>query len=239
MILIEEVVKVVLTWQSHISWLLSPYRTIIFIVTGFIIPLITYWLFKKSRRETAIDFFIILSVLILLFTIYDDCIFGADIIEALVERFVPLCMMVASFYGGSKKDINRNIRTLLIIIFTFSLAVYVYRFILTSVIPTDYICTYGHEYRKASFTRDIMWCIGGSALSYMAAKYRPYMLLLTAPLPLFYFGHLITDIYGPYSKTDVLVGTAGYYVYLVYLLIGFFIVAIVLGILQNRKRRAI
>lgn len=237
MILIGEIMRVFRTWQSHTSWLLSPYRTVIFIFAGFTVLLITYWLFRKAKRDFAIDFFIIISSPALVFSVYDNCAWGVGIVQILTERFIPLCIIMTSFYAGSKNDINRNLRTLLIVIFALSLAVYVYRFILTEVIPAYYICEYGHEYRRASFTRDIIWCLGGSALSYTAARYRPCMLLLTAPLPLFYFGHLITDIYGPYGKTDVLVGTAGYYVYLVYLLIGFFIAAIYLGIFQNRKKK--
>lgn len=237
MAIIEEIVKVTNTWTSHISWLLSPYRTPIFIFSAFMVIIITLFLFKKACRANAADFLVIVWTLAIFFSIYDNCAWGIRVHELFLERFLPLCIMTVSLYIGSQKSRNSKLRTLLIVIFGLGLAVYVYLFILTSVIPTDYIHFYGHEYRRASLVRDPYWCLAGSGLSYIASRFRPSMILLTAPFPIFYFFHLITGFYSPYSKTDVLVGTGKYYVYIVYLLFCFLLVSIVVGIYQRKKGR--
>lgn len=236
MAVINEIARLTGTWTSHVSWLLSPYRSATFVISVFIIIFITRYLFKNACRANVIDFFTIVWVLAIFFSVYDSLAWGNSINELFMERFLPLCTMAFSFSIANKTNINDKLRVMLIIVFGLSLAVYVYLFILTSVLPVYLIHDYGHEYRRASITRDFYWCLSGSVLSYLAARFRPCMLLLSVPFPGFYFAHLITDFYSPYGKTDVLVGTGRYYVYIVYLLFGVISASILAGIYQKIKR---
>lgn len=217
--------------------LLAPYRLPIYIIAGLLVITISVLLFRRPKRHVPPDCFFVMVIIMWFSSLYDHLAWGLDVSQIILESWLPAaaCLIFYRASQGKKGWLN----ALFFVLFTAGLAAYVYLFVLIHMIPTSAIFGYGDgiEYHEVSLLRDLSWAFAGSLLSYVAARFRPCLLALTAPPPLFYFVVLLRDIYlFPWGRLAT--GTAdNFYILRTYILTITIIASIAFGLFQYRNRR--
>lgn len=91
--------------------------------------------------------------------------------------------------------------------------------------------------KEPSLIVNYIWGITGAILCFATARYKPWLLLLIAPLPLFYFAALITEINDPFVGKAILNEADSIYVISSYALCVFVIASISAGLWVRKNEK--
>ncbi len=67
--------------------------------------------------------------------------------------------------------------------------------------------------KEPSLTQNIVWGLGSSALCLLTARFKPWLLLVVAPLPAAYFWDLIGEIRDPFVGPAILNEAGNLYIF--------------------------
>ena len=84
--------------------------------------------------------------------------------------------------------------------------------------------------KEPSLTENIIWGVVGSALCFVAARYKPWLLLVVGPLPILYFVNLIGHLQDPFVGPAILREAGKLYIYSGYGLGVSVLVSIIVGL---------
>ncbi len=84
----------------------------------------------------------------------------------------------------------------------------------------------------------LAWGAIGGALAYLAARYRPWLLLLVLPLPLFFLFGVASELRDPFVGPAIIAEAGPSYVFFFSAAVIFIAVALLLGFVLRRLARA-
>jgi hypothetical protein len=67
--------------------------------------------------------------------------------------------------------------------------------------------------KEPSLLQNVLWGVASSALCFLAARFKPWLLLLVVPVPAFYFLALFSELRDPFVGPDILKEAGTVYVY--------------------------
>lgn len=67
--------------------------------------------------------------------------------------------------------------------------------------------------KEPSLAENIIWGVAGSVLCFVAARYKPWLLLVAAPLPILYFLNLAGELQDPFVGPAILNEAGKIYIY--------------------------
>ena len=91
--------------------------------------------------------------------------------------------------------------------------------------------------KEPSLIVNYVWGITGAILCFVTARYKPWLLLLIAPLPLFYFVALISEINDPFVGKAILNEAGSIYIISSYALAAFIIASIIIGLWARKNEK--
>ena len=91
--------------------------------------------------------------------------------------------------------------------------------------------------KEPSLIINYIWGISGAAVCFIAARYKPWLLLLVAPLSILYFVALLSEVSDPYVGKAILEEAGSFYVVSSYVLSAIVLISIGVGLwLRNNAK---
>ncbi len=89
--------------------------------------------------------------------------------------------------------------------------------------------------KEPVFLENFSWSLIGGVLWYLAARYKPWLLVVLVPMPALHFISLIGEIRSSHGGPKIFIEAGPLYVYSIYGLFIYLVVCSLLGLLLRRK----